>query len=192
MAGIERTYRVLLVSASDRFNSSLAPLMPEGIFSPVTVARSISAAKRLLLEQDFDLVLVNGPLPDDMGLRFARDASADTAAGVVLIVGRQTADEISDRMAAAGVAVLPKPATPHEVQQALQFARAAHERLASMQRKQVSVEEKMAEVRLVNRAKWLLIERYGMTEPEAHRLIEKRSMDSRRSKRDIAQEILSQ
>ncbi len=84
MAEIEDTYRVLLVSSSDRFNDALAQLMPDSIYSQVAVARSVSAAKRLLMEQDFDLVLVNGPLPDDLGMRFARDAAAGTSAGVVL------------------------------------------------------------------------------------------------------------
>ena len=116
MAEIEDTYRVLLVSSSDRFNDALAQLMPESIYPQVAVARSVSAAKRLLMEQDFDLVLVNGPLPDDLGMRFARDASAGTSAGVVLIVGAELCEEISDKMAAQGLAVLPKPASAREVE----------------------------------------------------------------------------
>ena len=190
MAAIEISYRVLLVSSSDRFNNALAQLMSESVYAQVTVARSVSAAKRLLMEQDFDLVLVNGPLPDDLGMRFARDAATDTAAGVVLIVDTEICEEISDRMAAQGVAVLPKPASAREVSLALQFARATHRRLAHAEQKQVSVEEKIAEIRLVNKAKWLLIDKLGMTEPDAHRLIEKRAMDSRRPKRAVAQEII--
>lgn len=190
MAEIEDTYRVLLVSSSDRFNDALAQLMPESIYSQVAVARSVSAAKRLLMEQDFDLVLVNGPLPDDLGMRFARDASAGTSAGVVLIVGAELCEEISDKMAAQGIAVLPKPASAREVELALQFARATHRRLAHAERKQVSVEEKITEIRLVNKAKWLLIDKLGMTEPDAHRFIEKRAMDTRTPKREVAQEII--
>lgn len=190
MAAIEESNRVLLVSSSDRFNDALAQLMPKSIYSQVTVARSISAAKRLLIEQDFDLVLVNGPLPDDLGMRFARDAAADTSAAVVLIVSGEISEEISDRMAVQGVAVLPKPVSTREVEQALQFARAMHQRLAHAEQKQVSVEEKIAEIRLVNKAKWLLIDKLGMAEPDAHRLIEKRAMDTRTPKREVAQEII--
>ena len=48
-----------------------------------------------------------------------------------------------------------------------------------MEQKTASIEEKMAEIRLVNRAKWLLIDREGMTEQDAHRFIEKRYYHTR-------------
>lgn len=190
MATEERTFRVLVVSSSSRFNDALAGLMPESLYRPVMTVRSVSAAKRCLLEQEFDLVVVNEPLPDDSGTRFARDVSADTSAGVVLAVRAELYDEISDRLASQGVAVIPKPASVREVGLALQFARATRVRLLGVVQKQVSVEEKIAEIRLVNQAKWLLIDKFGMAEPDAHRLIEKRAMDSRMPKREVAQQII--
>ena len=49
----------------------------------------------------------------------------------------------------------------------------------------------MEEIRLVNRAKWLLIEELKMTEQEAHRYIEKQAMDRCVTKRVVAEQILS-
>ena len=54
----------------------------------------------------------------------------------------------------------------------------------------VTIEEKMAEIRLVNKAKWLLISQLSMSEPEAHRYIEKQAMDRCVTKRTIAEEIM--
>ena len=51
-------------------------------------------------------------------------------------------------------------------------------------------EEKMSEIRLVNRAKLLLISELSMTEPEAHRYIEKHAMDRCVAKKQIAEEII--
>lgn len=48
----------------------------------------------------------------------------------------------------------------------------------------------MAEIRVVNRAKWILITELKMSEPDAHRYIEKQSMDQCISKRQIAEEII--
>ena len=53
-----------------------------------------------------------------------------------------------------------------------------------------SLKEKIEEIRIVNRAKCLLIEQLKMTEPEAHRYIEREAMDSRRTRREVAQAIL--
>lgn len=46
------------------------------------------------------------------------------------------------------------------------------------------------DLKIVNRAKGVLITRLGMTEPEAHRYIEKRAMDMRATKRAVAESIL--
>jgi len=51
-------------------------------------------------------------------------------------------------------------------------------------------EEQAAEIRLTNRAKWLLIGKEGMTEQEAHHFIEKRAMDSCSPRKKIALEII--
>jgi len=48
----------------------------------------------------------------------------------------------------------------------------------------------MAEIRLVNKAKWFLISELSMSEPEAHRYIEKQAMDRCIPKRSIAEEIV--
>ena len=49
----------------------------------------------------------------------------------------------------------------------------------------------MAEIRLVNRAKWVLIEQLKMTENEAHKFIERQAMDRCVTRRTIAETILA-
>ena len=73
---------------------------------------------------------------------------------------------------------------------ALSWLESARERLRQFEKKSLSIEEKMAEIRLVNKAKWLLISQLSMSEPEAHRYIEKQAMDSRLPKAEIASEIV--
>ena len=65
------------------------------------------------------------------------------------------------------------------------------ERMRRMEAKQATVEDKIQEIRLVNKAKWALIQCLGMTEEEAHRHIEKRAMDERLTRREVANRILS-
>ena len=57
-------------------------------------------------------------------------------------------------------------------------------------KRSLSMEDKMAEIRLINRAKWVLIEKQGMSEQDAHRYIEKQAMDRCVPKRVVAEEIL--
>ena len=48
----------------------------------------------------------------------------------------------------------------------------------------------MTDIRTINRAKWLLIEQLRMTESEAHYYIERQAMDTRLSRREVAENII--
>lgn len=185
-------YRVLLVSASEKFDHSLRALLPESVFSPVVTVGSEGAARRMLLERRFDLLLINAPLPDAFGTRLAHAAAAESDAGILLFVKAEQYDGVSLDMMRAGVLTLAKPASPHAVSQALRLLCASRERLRRLEQRTETLERKMEEVRLVSRAKWALITRYAMTEEEAHRYIEKQAMDRCLTKREVANEILGE
>ena len=74
----ERVYSVLLVSAAESFNTAIGELLTTSVFSPVNTVSAVSAAKRAFAERAYDIVIVNSPLPDDPGIRFALDAGAGT------------------------------------------------------------------------------------------------------------------
>ena len=93
-------------------------------------------------------------------------------------------------MSDAGVLLLSKPFSNTLFLQAIHIAAASNHRLLRLRQENAKMQEKIAQVRLVSRAKCCLIEREGMTETDAHRLIEKRAMDTRRDRAEIAQEIL--
>ena len=59
-----------------------------------------------------------------------------------------------------------------------------------LDRKNQALQEKMMDIRTVNRAKWLLIQQLRMTEDEAHYYIEKQAMDTRLSRREVAENII--
>lgn len=186
------TYSVLLVSASDKFDQALLGLLPVSQYWPVTVVKSVSAARQTLLDGEFDLVLINAPLPDDFGLELAEDVCGSTPSGVLLLVRRELAEEIHEQAVQYGVVTLHKPTNEAMLSQSLRVLCAMRERMRQAAKKQTSVEEKVQELRLINRAKWVLIQRQGMTEPEAHRWLERRAMEGRISKRQAAEELLQQ
>lgn len=186
----DRVYSVLIVSAVSKFNESIISLLHESKYSPVICVGSISAAKREVLERDYDIILINSPLPDDFGTRFAVNTVSDSSSVVLLFVKSEQYGEIYDKTAQYGVLTLRKPTSPQMVSQSLDFMCAARERLRMLHKKAMSVEEKMEEIRTVNRAKWLLIENLKMTEPDAHRYIEKQAMDRCVTKREVAEGIL--
>lgn len=186
----KRVYSVLIVSSSEKFNSSLSSLLPESKYSPVHIASNASAAKRMFGERTFDFVIINAPLHSDFSMRFAIDACNLNTTVVLLIVQPELHEEIHDKVAEHGVFTLPRPISKVTMLTALNWMSSARERLRKSEKKTLSIEERMEEIHIINRAKWVLISEMKMNEPDAHRYIEKQAMDRSVSKREIAEEII--
>lgn len=186
----ERAYSVMIVSAAEKFNGSLRALLSETDYRPVRVAGSVNEAQRILQERSYDIVIINAPLPDDFGRRFAIDLCSRQDCVPLLLIKGELYDENYDKVSACGVFTLRKPMSSPMILQALDWLRAARERLRGFEKKAMSLEDKMAEIRLVNHAKWVLIQSCNMTEPDAHRYIEKQAMDRCLTRREVAQGVL--
>lgn len=187
----ERVYSLLLVSAAPKFSAAVTALCAPSIFNPLVTVTSVSAAKRAFSERAFDFVFINSPLPDSDGVRFAIDITMESRSAVVLLfTPSEIYEEIYDRLAPQGVAVLSKPTSRPVFLAALDFMLVQRERLRGLEKRTLTVEEKMEEIRVVNRAKWLLIRELKMDEPAAHRYIEKQAMDLCLTKRQVAEEII--
>ena len=186
----ERTYSVLVVSASAAFDRTVSDLLPRNDFFPVNMVKSCGEARRALLDKEYDIVLINAPLQDDFGMRLAIDVCSTSHAGVLLCVKSALYNDVYSKVTPHGVLTLSKPTSLPMITHSLRVLCALRERLRKLEAKQQSVEERMEEIRLVNRAKWLLIQCLNMTEAQAHRYIEKQSMDTSVSKREVAQDII--
>ena len=186
----ERVYSILIVSATDKFTSAFADLLPETRYSPVHTAASVNAAERILAEKTFDFVIINAPLPDGIGTRFAIDTCTSKQSAVLLLVKSDIHAGIHDKVVEYGVFTLSKPTSKPTMIHAFSWMESARERLRQFEKKSLSIKEKMAEIRLVNKAKWILISELKMNEPDAHRYIEKQAMDRCVTKQTIAEEII--
>lgn len=190
MVFCEQTYSVLVVSSSSKFNDAVMPMLPYSDYYPVCLVGNIAAARREILARDYDFVIINAPLPDDIGARFAIDLCAKTESVVLLLLKNESYEELSAKVQPNGVFTLRVPISVQGIKQGLNWMAAARERIRKLEKKAMTVDEKMEEIRLVNRAKWILIEQLKMTEEQAHHHIEKQAMNRCLSKKEIALGII--
>ena len=181
---------VLIISGSERSRETLAEVFSSTRYSPVTMRGSAAEARRFMLDAPYSLVFINTPLPDETGTQLALDLSSSRSCCVALIVPGDNYDQVNEQVEDAGVLTLSRPCTAQQLRQAAAMMSATRVKLADMEKKTATLEEKMEEVRLVNRAKWMLIERRGMDEATAHRYIEKLAMDARQTRRLVAQTLI--
>lgn len=181
---------VLVVSASQKGYDYIAELLPQSEFCPIDHATSAGEAKQAILARSYDIVAINTPLPDEFGVSFALDISEDEDVAVLLMVKSDVYEQVSYKVEDHGIFTVAKPGTKQMIYQAIKLLVASRARVRRAEMKAAGLKSKMEEIRLINRAKWLLIDRLGMNEDEAHRYIEKQSMDTRIPKRDIAESII--
>lgn len=186
----ERVYSVLIVSAGENLNTALSTIMSKSHYSPLKFVSNIAEAKRQWCERDYDFLIINSPLPDDTGVRFAIDTVASSNAIVLFLVRSELSESMKDKLFGTGVLTLAKPLNRLSVIQALEWMASFRERLKKIEVKTLSIEDKMKEIRVVNKAKWLLISVLKMDEPQAHRYIEKQAMDACISKKEVADSII--
>ncbi len=186
----ERIYSVLVVSSSEKFYKTIKDLLPESRYYPVALSHDVASAKRTLLDRSYDIVIINTPLPDDFGVRLGIDICKESGSGVLLFVKAEHYNDVAVKSAPFGVMVISKPTSPLIIEQSLFLVASTRERLRKLEKKTQTIEEKMEEIRIVNRAKWVLIEQLQMTETDAHRYIEKQAMDRCVTRRTIAEEII--
>lgn len=151
MDSVTQSYSVLLVSASAKFMDSVLPLLPERSFSPITKAPDVSSARRCLLERSYDLLIINAPLPDEFGTNFALDICQSTQTGVLLLVRARAVPRRDRARCAKRCSDAPEADLPRAFSSTLQLLCATRARLRRMEQKTATLEEKMAEIRLVNR-----------------------------------------
>lgn len=186
----ECVYSVLIVSAAGGFQAAAIDMLAPSRYQPVCTASSVSEAKRHIASREFDFVIINSPLPDASGTRFAIDCCRSPTTVVLLLSRTDVYEEVCDKVTEHGVYTLSKPTSKLMLFQALQWMASARERLRKMEQKTSSMEERMEEIRTVNRAKCLLISELKMTEPEAHHYIEKNAMDNCIPKKEAAENII--
>ena len=182
--------RTLVVSSSAAGAQLVQELLPARDYSPVVVAGGGAEARRFCAESDFDLVIINAPLSDEFGHDLAVNVASQSAAGVVILVKNERADEVAARVETAGVFVIPKPVSRPFFFQAMRLVDVSHRRMLGLQRENRRLRTSIEEIRLIDRAKCALIQCLLMSEPHAHRYIEKQAMDLRCPKRQIAENIL--
>lgn len=188
----EHRYSVLVVSASDKFVDALFPILSPDEFDRAEVATNVGQARRMCLESTYDIIVINTPLTDEFGANFAVDIASDSGSGVMLCVKADMYDEITAKTEDYGVLTVSKPTNRVIMKQSIKLLCATRERLMRIERKVQTFEEKMEEIKIVNKAKWLLIDNLKLGENEAHKYIEKLAMNTRKPRREVASHIIEE
>ena len=180
---------VLIVSSAEKATKGLIELLKPYNLTLI-LAGSSGEARRELLQQEYDCVIINAPLTDELGEKLAIAVSQDSTGGILLLVKSELAEEISAQVEEYGVIVLAKPFSRNIFDQALRWMHAMQNRLLQLKKQNLKMQKQVEDLRLISRAKCALIQHEQLTEQQAHRYMEKQAMDMRMTKREVALGII--
>ena len=184
----DTVHSALIVSAAEQFET----LIKRSLMDVITVEsrKSGAMARRYVLERYYDLVIINAPLPDESGEELALDIVEQCDASVLMVVPQDIFEDVLERVTEQGIMVMPKPSPKGRIDKSVRFLVATQNKMHKLEAKVAKAEEKMEEMRVVNKAKLLLINKKKMSEDEAHRYIGKMAMDNGISRGRAAERIL--
>jgi response regulator NasT len=180
----------LIVSSSKKSTAFFSDVLKDTSIKQIAFLQSCSKARRLLSELNFDLVIIDAPLKDETGEDFSLHIASKSNSQIILAVKNEFFDAISAICENDGVLVISKPINNILFWYALTLAKSIHNRIKRMQAENRQLEQKIEDMGIINRAKWMLAHYMSMDEKKAHRYIEKRAMDLRTTKRAVADGIL--
>lgn len=180
----------LLISHSEQSATSLSGLLRSEGYTDISISNNPEEAKQLVLDEEFDLICINAPLKEENGIRLSEHFASITRSSVVIIVPQKSADNVNDLLTKHGVLVIAKPINKHLFHHFLQFTDCFRSRMIYVTEENEKLKHMVEDLKIVNRAKVLLISCLNMTEEQAHRYLEKQAMDLRVSKHEVAKQVI--
>jgi len=180
----------LIVSNSEKQTASFTEMLKAASVRQIAVLSSCNEARRHLLERDFDLVLIDSPLLDESGENLARHIVSKSASLVILAVKSEHFEAVTASCENDGVLTISKPVNKSVFWSALMLAKSAWSRIRHFEYENERLKQTIEDIRIVDKAKWILVSRLKLSEEDAHRLIEKQAMNTRSTRRLIAEGIL--
>ena len=182
--------KALIISHSVQSAEALSQLLKIEYFTQISIADNSKTAKKLVENDEFDLICINAPLAEESGIELSMHFARVTRSSVVIIVPQKNADDVNDALTEHGVLVIAKPINKHLFHHYLQFTECFRMRMLTVNEENEKLRHIVEDMKIINRAKLPLITCLNMTEQEAHRYLEKQAMDMRMSKMQIAMQVI--
>lgn len=183
--------KILILSGSNGAAESLSGFLRDSFrCTPKILTSAYQARMALENERQTELVIINSPLIDESGIEMSKYVTKETAAVCILLLKAEKAEQLADLPERHQVILLSKPLNKPVLFQLIQTVEITIRRSQSILEENKRLEQKLRDIRTVDRAKFLMMQYQGMTEEQAHAYLEKFAMDKRKRKPIAALEII--
>ena len=182
--------RVVVAEDEALIRLDVVEMLRDAGFDVVGEAGDGEHAVRLAEEHRPDLVVLDVKMPVLDGISAAERIVKARIAPVVLLTAFSQRELVERARDAGAMAYVVKPFTAADLLPALEIAVSRHQQIMALEAEIADLSDRFETRKLVDRAKGLLQAKFGMSEPDAFRWIQKTSMDKRLTMREVAAAVV--
>lgn len=186
------TKRVLVVEDEALIRLDIVETLKDSGYDVVGEESNGEDGVRAARELTPDVVVMDVKMPKLDGISAAEIINNEHIAPVVLLTAFSQRDLVERASEVGAMAYVVKPFTPSDLLPAIEIAIARFDQIVALESEIDDMAQRFETRKLVDRAKGVLNERMGLTEPEAFRWIQKASMDRRLTMHDVALAVIDQ
>ena len=184
--------RVVIAEDEALIRMDLAEMLAEEGYDVVGQAGDGEEAIRLATELRPDLVILDVKMPKLDGLSAAEKIAGERIAPVLMLTAFSQRELVERARDAGAMAYLVKPFSKADLLPAIEIAASRYVELAELEREVADLAERLETRKLVDRAKSVLQTKFGLSEPDSFRWIQKTAMDKRVSMRQVAELVVDE
>ncbi|TYQ09108.1 UNVERIFIED_ORG: response regulator receiver and ANTAR domain protein [Gordonia westfalica J30] len=185
-----KTHRVLVAEDDSLIRMDLIEMLREEGYDVVGEAPNGQVAVELTESLNPDLVIMDIKMPVRDGIDAATEIAEKRLAPVVMLTAFSQRDFIEKARDAGAMAYLVKPFTKADLVPAIEVAVSRYHELKLLEREVATMNERLETRKLVERAKGLLMQKQGLSEPEAFKWVQRAAMDRRTTMKAVAQVVV--
>ena len=184
--------RVVVAEDESLIRIDIVEILRDNCFEVVGEAADGEKAVALAEELRPDLVVMDVKMPLLDGISAAEIITKKKIAPVVLLTAFSQRELVERAAEAGALAYVVKPFTPSDLIPAIDIALTRYQQISALEDEISDLAERLETRKILDRAKGILNDTMGLTEPEAFRWIQKASMDRRLSMREVAETVIGQ
>ena len=182
--------RVLIIDDHLPSRQGLTEALVDCGFTIVGEGTRGGSALQLAVATGPDVILMAIGLPDLDGIRAARKVMQAKPVPIVLLSSHYDAETIERAKRAGVMGYLIKPLRADELLPAVELAVSHFQEFIALRKENENLKKTLEARKLIERAKGILMNSKGLSEAEAFSLIQKKSMNLRKSMAEIAQALI--
>jgi two-component system, response regulator PdtaR len=186
----DKPRRVLIAEDEALIRLDLAEMLREEGYDVVGEAGDGQEAVDLAEKLHPDLVIMDVKMPRRDGIDAASEIAQKRLAPVLVLTAFSQRELVERARDAGAMAYLVKPFSITDLIPAIELAVSRYGELAALETEVANLSERLETRKLVERAKGLLQEKQGMSEPEAFKWIQRAAMDRRTTMKRVAEVVL--